>query len=76
MGGVFPDTGIGGEIMDRVSSILEPLRAFAPLEVILAVAVGATVMAIWWLIRKLLKWAFYTGIVGVVAWLSYFGVPD
>ena len=67
--------GIDG-IMDRVGSIVDPLTSIVPLQVVLAVAVGATVMVGWWLTRKLVKMAFYAGLVGVAAWLWYFGVPD
>ena len=68
-------TGIDG-IIDRVSSIVEGLTAVVPLEVVLAVAVGATVMVGWWMTRKLVRLAFYYGIAGAAAWLWYFGVPD
>ena len=67
-------SGIDG-VMDRVGSIFEPLSAYVPLDVVLVVAVGATVMLGWWMTRKLLKLAFYAGIVGAAAWLWYFGVP-
>ena len=63
-------------IIDRVSGIVDRLSAVVPLEVVLAVAVGATVMVGWWLTRKLVRLAFYAGVVGAAAWLWYFGVPD
>ena len=64
-----------GEIIDWAGSILETLSAIVPLQVVLAVAVGATAMVGWWLIRKLVRLAFYAGIVAFAAWLWYFGVP-
>ena len=56
-------------IIDRVSVVV-------PVDVVLAVAVGATVMVGWWMIRKLVRLAFYYGVLGAAAWLWYFGVPD
>ena len=63
-------------IVDRGRAVVEGLTGVVPLEVVLAVAVGATVMVGWWLTRKLAKLAFYYGIAGAAAWLWYFGVPD
>lgn len=62
-------------IIDRVGSIFEPLSAYVPVEVVLAVAVGATAMVVWWLARKLMKLALYAAIVGGISWVWYFGVP-
>ena len=60
----------------EIDRIIDRLSAIVPLEVVLAVAIGATLLLAWWLLRKLVRLALYAGIVGAAAWLWYFGVPD
>lgn len=60
----------------EIDRIVERVNALVPVELVLVVAVGATVMVVWWLMRKLGRLALYAGVVGVVAWLWYFGFPD
>ncbi len=45
-------------------------------EVVLAVAICASVLVVWWLMRKFIKLAFYAGLLGAGAWWWYFGTPS
>ncbi len=60
----------------EIDRIVERVNAFVPVELVLVVAVGATAMVVWWLMRKLGRLAFYAGVVGAIAWWWYFGIPD
>lgn len=63
-------------VLDRAGSVVDWLSGMVPVNVVLMVAVAATVMVGWWLIRKLMRLALYAAVVGVAAWLWYFGFPD
>lgn len=63
-------------LIDGALSLIEPYRELIPSDVVLTVAVAATVMVGWWLIRKLTRLALYAAVVGAAAWLWYFGLPE
>lgn len=75
------DTRLFGQVdidsvIDRAPPLIDRFRDMIPADVTLMVAVAATVMVGWWLIRKLTKLALYAAVVGGAAWLWYFGFPD
>lgn len=60
----------------EIEEVIERLSAFVPSQVVLAAAVGASILAGWWLLRKLVKLALYAAIAGAAAWIWYFGIPN
>ncbi len=71
---LFGQVDIDG-LIDGALSLIEPYRDMIPSDVVLMVAVAATVMVGWWLIRKLLRLALYAAVIGAAAWFWYFGFP-
>lgn len=62
-------------VIDRALSLIDRLSDTVPDDVVLMVAVAATVMVGWWLIRKLTRLALLAAVVGAAAWLWYFDIP-
>ena len=60
----------------EIEGLIERVRAVVPSQVVLAAAVAASLLAGWWLLRKLVKLAFYAAVAGAAAWLWYFGLPN
>lgn len=60
----------------EIEGIIERVSAFVPSQAVLAAAMGASILAGWWLLRKLLKLAFYAALAGAAAWIWYFGIPN
>ena len=73
--GTFDRLNIGG-VIDGAVSVIDSLAGRVPADAVLLVAVAATAMVGWWLVRKLLRSALYAAVVGMVAWWWYFGFPD
>jgi len=40
----------------------------------LIIALGATALVAWWMVKKLFKLALYAGIAGAIAWFWYFNI--
>jgi hypothetical protein len=40
----------------------------------LVIALGATALVVWWVVKKVFKLALYAGIAGVAAWFWYFNI--
>ncbi len=59
----------------EIEGIIERVSSVVPSDAVLAAAVGATILVGWWLLRKLVRLAFYAGIAAAAAWLWYFGLP-
>ena len=57
----------------EIEGLIEQVRAVVPSQAVLAAAVAASLLAGWWLLRKLVKLAFYAA---AAAWLWYFGLPN
>lgn len=62
--------------LDRAFSIIDRFSDTIPAGGLLMVALAATLMVGWWLIRKLTRLALYAAVVGIAAWFWYFGLPD
>lgn len=60
----------------EIEGLIERVREVVPSQAVLAAAVAASLLAGWWLLRKLVKLAFYAAIAGAAAWLWYFGLPN
>lgn len=60
----------------EIEGLIERVREVVPSQAVLAAAVAASFLAGWWLLRKLVKLAFYAAIAGAAAWLWYFGLPN
>ena len=59
----------------EIEGVIERVSAVVPSQAVLAAAVAASLLAGWWLLRKLVKLAFYAAVAGAAAWLWYFGLP-
>lgn len=60
----------------EIEGLIERVREVVPSQAVLAAAVAASLLAGWWLLRKLVKLAFYAAVAGAAAWLWYFGLPN
>jgi UDP-N-acetylmuramyl pentapeptide phosphotransferase/UDP-N-acetylglucosamine-1-phosphate transferase len=40
----------------------------------LIIALGASALVVWWIVKKLFKLALYAAIAGAIAWFWYFNI--
>jgi hypothetical protein len=45
-----------------------------PENLTLLIAVGLSALVVWWLVKKVFKFALYAGIAGLLAWFWYFNI--